>query len=172
MEIPKQVNMTKLHKIKKFCAKILATIITAFFFLSCTFWIDTDVDGLLFIALFYCPWILFLFCYYTYILWSKKNVTGERLLLLPVLQKLHLLKDYSSNFDKKKQLLKTTLPVLIASIICPFIATLISDSQHDDDNFMLSFFLLIIAPILIIVNLVKAYSQKWLYSQEHNNTNK
>lgn len=99
-------------------------------------------------------------------------MTGERLLLLPVPQKLHLLKDYSSNFDKKKELLKTTLPVPIASIICPFIATLISDSQHDDDNFMLSFFLLIIAPILIIVNLVKAYSQKWLYSQEHNNTNK
>lgn len=159
----------EIHKIKKCCAKILATIIIAFFFLSCTFWIDEGVDCLSFLALFYCPWIFFMFCYYTYILWSKKNVTGERLLLLPVLQRLHLFKDYSSNIDKKKELLKTTLPVIFTSIICPFIATLISDSQHDDENFMLSFFLLIIAPILIIVNLVKAYSQKWLNSQEQNN---
>lgn len=160
---------TATHKIKKICLKIFATIIIAFFFLSCTFWIDMNIDSLSFMALFYCPWIFFLFCYYTYMLWSEKNVTGERLLLLPVLQKLHLFKDYSSNFDKKKELLKTTLPVLITSIICPFIATLISDSQHDDENFMLPFFLLIIAPILIIVNLVKAYSQKWLNSQEQNN---
>lgn len=163
--------MATTYKIKKICLKIFATIIIAFFFLSCTFWMDEDIDGFPFLALFYCPWIFFLFCYYTYILWSKKNVTGERLLLLPVLQKLHLFKDYSSNFDKKRELLRTTLLVLITSIMCPFIATLISDSQHDDDNFMLSFFLLIIAPILIIVNLVKAYSQKWLYNQEQNNTN-
>lgn len=32
LEIQKQVNMTKLHKIKKCYAKILATIITASFF--------------------------------------------------------------------------------------------------------------------------------------------
>ena len=106
------MTTTATHKIKNICLKIFATIIIAFFFLSCTFWIDEDIDGLPFLALFYCPWIFFLFCYYAYMLWSKKNVTGERLLLLPVLQKLHLFKDYSSNFDKKKELLKKIADIL------------------------------------------------------------
>ena len=79
------MTTTATYKIKKTCLKIFATIIIAFFFLSCTFWTDTSIGCLLFMALFYYPWIFILFSYYTYIMWSKKNVTGERLLMLPIL---------------------------------------------------------------------------------------
>ena len=61
----------------------------------------------------------------------------------------------------KKDLIKTVLPFLLTSIICPFISIF----SNDGDNYTFSALLCAIAPILLIINLTKSYSNKWLYSQ-------
>ena len=112
---------------------------------------------------FYFPWFFTLFVYYTYLLWSKKTVTGEKVLLLPLLQKISLFQHYSAeSISKKKELIKTVLPFLLTSIVCPFISLLYCDNKHD---YTIPGLLCATAPILLLINLVKAYSIKWLYSQ-------
>lgn len=125
--------------------------------------IFTACDGMLFLAVFYFPWFFTLFVYYTYLLWSKKTVTGEKVLLLPLLQKISLFQHYSAeSISKKKELIKTVLPFLLTSIVCPFISLLYCDNKHD---YTIPGLLCATAPILLLINLVKAYSIKWLYSQ-------
>lgn len=150
--------------IGKCAVKVFATLIMACFLL-----INGQIDDYKwchFVASFYDPLYIIFFVYYACLIWSKKDVTGEKMLLLPLLQKIHLFKEYSnSSIAMKKELIKIVLPFLITSIICPFIATLIywSCNERDLDIYVL---LLVIAPILFIINLTKAYAQKWLYSQE------
>ena len=62
----------------------------------------------------------------------------------------------------KKDLIKTVLPFLLTSIICPFVSLFC----NDEDNYTLPALLCAIAPILLIINLTKSYSNKWLYSQK------
>lgn len=146
----------------KYAVKICVTLTMACFFIVSSV-IFKACDGMLFLAVFYFPWFFTLFVYYTYLLWSKKPVTGEKVLLLPLLQKISLFQNYSSeSISKKKELIKTVLPFLLTSIVCPFISLLYCD---DKDDYTIPALLCATAPILLLINLVKAYSIKWLYSQ-------
>ena len=146
----------------KYAVKICVTLTMACFFIVSSV-IFTACDGMLFLAVFYFPWFFTLFVYYTYLLWSKKTVTGEKVLLLPLLQKISLFQHYSAeSISKKKELIKTVLPFLLTSIVCPFISLLYCDNKHD---YTIPGLLCATAPILLLINLVKAYSIKWLYSQ-------
>lgn len=146
----------------KYAVKICVTLTMACFFIVSSV-IFKACDGMLFLAVFYFPWFFTLFVYYTYLLWSKKPVTGEKVLLLPLLQKISLFQNYSSeSISKKKELIKTVLPFLLTSIVCPFISLLYCD---DKDDYTIPALLCTTAPILLLINLVKAYSIKWLYSQ-------
>lgn len=146
----------------KYAVKICVTLTMACFFIVSSV-IFKVCDGMLFLAVFYFPWFFTLFVYYTYLLWSKKPVTGEKVLLLPLLQKISLFQNYSSeSISKKKELIKTVLPFLLTSIVCPFISLLYCD---DKDDYTIPALLCATAPILLLINLVKAYSIKWLYSQ-------
>lgn len=146
----------------KYAVKICVTLTMACFFIVSSV-IFTACDGMLFLAVFYFPWFFTLFVYYTYLLWSKKTVTGEKVLLLPLLQKISLFQHYSAeSISKKKELIKTVLPFLLTSIVCPFISLLYCDNKHD---YTIPGLLCATAPILLLINLVKAYTIKWLYSQ-------
>jgi uncharacterized membrane protein len=148
----------------KYVAKVLLTLVMACFFIVSYNLMD-EYRWSFFLSFFYAPWFIVLFVYYASLIWSKSTVTGEKVLLLPLLQKIHLFKEYSNSITMKRELIKTILPFLTTSTICPFVATLIywSCNKRNLDIYVL---LLIIAPILLIINLTKAYSQKWLYSQE------
>ena len=146
----------------KYAVKICVTLTMACFFIVSSV-IFTACDGMLFLAVFYFPWFFTLLVYYTYLLWSKKTVTGEKVLLLPLLQKISLFQHYSAeSISKKKELIKTVLPILLTSIVCPYISLLYCDNKHD---YTIPGLLCATAPILLLINLVKAYSIKWLYSQ-------
>ncbi len=140
---------------------IMAAMACAFIF--CAIWDNIPDESIYYMGIFYYPWFLLLFCYYTYILWSRGKVTGELILMLPLLQKAHLFKDYSGDLSNKKELLQTILPVLATSIICPFIVALISGKLRRSS---FPFFMLAIPPALIIISIIKTYISKWLYSQE------
>ncbi len=150
----------------KYAVKICVTLTMACFFIVSSV-IFTACDGMLFLAIFYFPWFFTLFVYYTYLVWSKKAVTGEKVLLLPLLQKISLFQNYSAeSISKKKELIKTVLPFLLTSIVCPFISLLLSFLYCDHkDDYTIPALLCATAPILLLINLVKAYSIKWLYSQ-------
>ena len=155
-----QVSIWKI--MGKYAVKICVTLTMACFFIVSSV-IFTACDGMLFLAVFYFPWFFTLFVYYTYLLWSKKTVTGEKVLLLPLLQKISLFQHYSAeSISKKKELIKTVLPFLLTSIVCPFTSLLYCDNKHD---YTIPGLLCATAPILLLINLVKAYSIKWLYSQ-------
>lgn len=146
----------------KYAVKICATCVMAFFFIVCGIGFKYD-DAMNVLGLFYLPWFFIAFVYYTYLLWSKKPVTGEKILLLPLLQKISLFQNYSADsIHMKKDLIKTVLPFLLTSIICPFVSLFCNDK----DNYTLPALLCAIAPILLIINLTKSYSNKWLYSQK------
>lgn len=148
----------------KYAVKICVTLAMACFFIVCSD-VFTHCDGMILLAFFYFPWFVIAFVYYTYLLWSKESVTGEKILLLPLLQKISLFQNYSADsIPMKKDLIKTVLPFLLTSIICPLVSIFCNDRQRDDYTF--SALLCAIAPILLVINLVKSYSNKWLYSQK------
>lgn len=148
----------------KYAVKICVTLAMACFFIVCSD-VFTHCDGMILLAFFYFPWFVIAFVYYTYLLWSKESVTGEKILLLPLLQKVSLFQNYSADsIPMKKDLIKTVLPFLLTSIICPLVSIFCNDRQRDDYTF--SALLCAIAPILLVINLVKSYSNKWLYSQK------
>ena len=150
--------------VAKYVTKVLLTLVMTCFYLVNYFCMES-YEQTYFLWIFYNYWCFLLFVYYTYLLWSKKTITGERILLLPLLQRIHLFQEYTNNMAMKKELIKIVLPILVASTICPFITTLIYLSSN---NCKLEIYtlLLVIAPLLLIINLIKAYTQKWLYSQE------
>ena len=150
--------------VAKYVTKVLLTLVMVCLYLVNYFCMES-YERTYFLWIFYNYWCFLLLVYYTFLLWSKKTITGERILLLPLLQRIQLFQDYTNNMAKKKELVKTVLPVLVASTICPFITTLIymSSNNHKLEIYTL---LLVIAPLLLVVNLIKAYTQKWLYSQE------
>ncbi len=154
----------ELKVIAKYVVKVLLTLVMVCFFIVSYNLMD-EYQWSFFLSFFYAPWFIVLFVYYTSLVWSKNTITGEKVLLLPLLQKMNLFKEYSNSITMKRELIKTILPFLITSTLCPFVATLIYWSCNDR-NLDIYVLLLIIAPILLIINLTKAYSQKWLYSQE------
>ena len=149
------------NRIGRYVVKICVTLAMACFFIVCSDGF-THCDGMILLAFFYFPWFAITFAYYTYLLWSKKPVTGEKILLLPLLKKISLFQNYSADsIPMKKKLIKTVLPFLLTLIVCPFISIFCNDG----DNYIYSALLCAIAPILFIISLVKSYSIKWLYSQ-------
>lgn len=147
----------------KYVKNICVTLIMAcFFYINCVPFVEeNNQTGFLCI---YVPWYIILFVYYTKLLWSKKAVTGEKILLLPLLQKISLFKNYSAdNITMKKQLVKTVLPCILTSL-CPIFAYSIDECIFEDEHivlFLCSFTFI----LLLVINLVKAYSAKWLYGK-------
>ena len=71
----------------------------------------------------YIPYYLFLSIYYIRLIWRYNGkISKEQLLLLPVLQKIGLLKDYKplERVDRQK-LFSTSFYGLILSVLCPAI---------------------------------------------------
>ena len=152
------------HYFAKFCT----TLLMAGFFIASSICFCEEGDAMHFLAFIYFPWFTILFVYYTYMIWSKHPATGERILLLPLLQKISLFQNYSvDSIVTKKELIKTVLPFLLTSTVCPFISTIYTLCQNGYRyNTTFPTFLCAIAPILLLVILARAYSMKWLYAQK------
>ena len=71
----------------------------------------------------YIPYYLFLSIYYIRLIWRYcGKISKEQLLLLPALQKIGILKDYSSSEQgDRRKLFSTSFYGLILSVLCPAI---------------------------------------------------
>lgn len=96
--------------------------------------------------------------YYIYLIWRKREVKGEDVLLLPLLNRLGIYKSISDKGMQKRKLLKSMLPILIVSVISP-ILFYIFDENRLNTLAAFSFFLPFIA---WGVFLIYAYTSKWL----------
>ena len=151
----------------EYVLKSFVTCVLAGFFVLCGFGFFTrDFSAVTIFFFIYAPWFLILLVYYTYLLWRRGPVKGESILLLPLLQKISLFKNYSaSNLAVKKDIIRTVLPVLITSTLCPFISALIQLTNGCHGVEWMSLLLLSIPILIILVDLIITYSQKWVYNQ-------
>lgn len=72
--------------------------------------------------IFYLPCFLIIAIYYLFLIWSNTKVTGAKMLLLPLLQKINIFKTYNDSLRDRKDLAKTMLPFLLSMVICPMLS--------------------------------------------------
>lgn len=118
-------------------------------------------------AFIYIPWFIILFCYFTYYIWHEGSLSGDKVLLLPLLQRLRLFTNYETNsLSMRKELMRIVLPFLSTSVLCPFVSTLLL--INDDDRVMLTVAALLCSlPVVLLVRgLILAYAKEWLYNRK------
>lgn len=122
-------------------------------------------DGLTaFGIIFYIPCFVVLVAFYLYLLWRKQKTSGSAILLLPLLQRVKLFKNYSNTTEEKKVLIKTTLPFILSMIICPMLTSILYFNvgyNHPKQQEWLIIFLFI-PPILLFVGLATGASKYWI----------
>lgn len=120
-------------------------------------------------AIFYVPFYLIVMSWYLYLLWRKAPATSEDYLLLPLLQKIRLFKSYLSDYELRKAVLKTFVPVYIGTFAISAIVVILNDilcpggyhSEYPDDISIGSFILFI--PIVVwITFFVYSYGSQWV----------
>lgn len=119
-------------------------------------------------AFLYIPWFIILFCYFTYYIWHEDSLSGDKVLLLPLLQRLCLFTNYETNsLSMRKDLMRIVLPFLSTSVLCPFVSTLLL-LINDDDRVMLTVAALLCSlPVVLLVRgLILAYAKEWLYNRK------
>lgn len=125
-------------------------------------------------AIFYVPFYLLVMTWYLYLLWRKAPASTEDYLLLPLLQKIGLFKSYTNDYELRKNLLKTFVPVYVGTITISIIVVILNDilcpggyhSQYPDDISIGSFILFI--PIIAwIMFFVYSYGSQWVDKVKH-----
>lgn len=78
-------------------------------------------------AFFYVPFYIIVICYYLWIVWSKQQITGERILMLPLLNKMGIYKDLKSDYEIRRKLVYNFAPVLFGTILISVIVVINGD---------------------------------------------
>lgn len=126
-------------------------------------------------AIFYVPFYLIVMSWYLYLLWRKAPATSEDCLLLPLLQKIGLFKSYTNDYELRKTVLKTFVPVYIGTFAISAIVVILNDilcpggyhSEYPDDISIGSFILFI--PIVAwITFFVYSYGFQWVNNVKDN----
>ena len=112
---------------------------------------------------FYIPYYLIFSVYYFYLIWRNKKVKGEDILLLPLLNKLGIYKEFIDEYSQRKKLLQSTLPILITSILAPLIA-LFFEANRSYDSAPYGLVLPIIAWTIFFIY---TYCSEWLNSSNN-----
>lgn len=120
-------------------------------------------------AIFYVPFYIIVMAWYLYLLWRKARVSDEDYLFLPLLQKIGLYKSYSNEYELRKSLMKTFVPVYAGTIVISAIVVILNDilcpggyhSEYPDDISVGSFILFI--PIIVwIIFFIYSYGSQWV----------
>lgn len=121
-------------------------------------------------AIFYEPFYLILMVWYIYLLWKNAPISAGDYLLLPLLQKIGLFKSYSNDYDLRKALLKTFVPVYAGTIIISTIVVILNTILSPSYNHEISIgSVILFIPIMAwIIFFVYSYGSQWVNKVKRN----
>jgi hypothetical protein len=113
----------------------------------------------------YLPMFSILFVYYVRLIWKHGwNATKEQLLLLPLLQKVHILRDYSGDIKDRKCLFSISFYGIMSSLLCPAIVSSMFYymSERIINYYGLCYVILSFPIVVWIIRITKAVFHNWL----------
>lgn len=89
-----------------------------------------------FLSIYYIPYFIIVCAYYVYIIWTKRPLKGGDYLMLPLLRKIGLYKDISSDVIIKKKLIFFSM-IMVLTLLFAFISVIITSDidYYDEDSF-------------------------------------
>lgn len=108
----------------------------------CLIWISLCCLNYHYNAIFYVPFYIIVMIWYIYLVWRRQSSTGEDYLMLPLLQRIGLYKkEYKSQYEIRKSLLATFVPIYVGTIFISSIVALLNElicpggnhSEYSDD---------------------------------------
>lgn len=152
--------------------KILVNILLIGIFTYCMGCMDEGNSLTAWMIIVYIPYYLILTLYYSRLIWKYGNkISKEQILLLPLLNKLKILRDYdSSNVNDKKTLFSISFYGLILSVLCPaIVSTMYYDFSHEIQEYYGLCYLLLSTPVIVwIFGIGKVSFFNWLSSDSIN----
>lgn len=145
--------------------KIFATIGLAGIFGYCVGCIGEGDSLTAWMIITYIPMFIILYVYYVRLIWKHgRKVTKEQLLLLPLLQKINIFRDYSGDIEDRKRLFSTSFYGIILSVLCTaIVSTMYYDMYYGIRDYYGICYMLLSLPIAIwIIGISRAAFQNWL----------
>lgn len=113
-------------------------------------------------AFFYRPFYIIVMCYYLGVIWSKEKVTGERILMLPLLNKIGIYNDLKSAYDIRRKLVYNFAPILVLTITISSIVIVSYAYINDEYEITIGSVALSIPVFLWQLFFLFAYSANWV----------
>lgn len=155
--------------------KIMLSILLFGVFAYCSGGVDEGDSITAFMIVVYIPFYCLLFYYYVRLIWKYgRKMTMAQILLLPLLQKINILRDYKDDISDRKRLFSTTFYGLVLSVFCPaIISTMYYDMNHHiHEYYGICYFLLFLPIIVWIIGLSKGLFYDWLLDKSSNERQK
>ena len=145
--------------------KILASIGLAAIFGYCVSCVAEGDSLTAWMIIIYIPMFLILYVYYVRLIWKQgRNITKEQLLLLPLLQKINILRDYKGDVEDRKRLFSTSFYGIILSVLCTaIVSTMYYDMHHRIGEYYGIVYLLLSLPkVAWVLGITRGVFQNWL----------
>lgn len=156
--------------------KIMLSVLLFGIFAYCSGCVDEGDSITAFMIVVYIPLYCFLFYYYVRLIWKYgRKITRTQILLLPILQKINILQDYTDDITDRKRLFSTSFYGLVLSVLCPaIISTMYYDVGHRIYEYYgsLCYILPFIPIIAWIISLSKGLFYDWLLDKSTNEQQK
>lgn len=159
----------KKHRSKQIILNIVLSMALIIYMCSSLSFMD-EGDGLTACGvIFYLPCCFIIATYYLWLIWSKGKVTGAKMLLLPLLQRVNLLRTYQDDLKGKIELAKTVLPFLLSVFICPMLTSIlyynVCYNKHSQQEWLMV--ILLLPPVILVISLAKSWVQSWVSQNDH-----
>lgn len=164
---PPYLKPSRVHKtvIKKRLWEIGKKLLLSIIIIGGSFAICVQMEELYYElnCLFYYPFYFIIGVYYLYLIWRKKEVQSEDILLYPLLKKIGVYSDIPDLYLLRKALLSTVVPLLLATIILSLLVVSINSiSPEDYGEVSIGSFILSLPVMAWIIFFVYVYGKKWL----------
>lgn len=161
------LKQDRMHKtnIKKKLWKVGKKLLLSLVIIGGSFAICVQMEELYYElnCLFYYPFYLITGVYYLYLIWRKKDVQSEDIVLYPLLKEIGIYSNISDHYLLRKALLMTVVPLLLVTILISLLVVSIdSISPEDNGEVSIGSFILSIPVIAWIVFFVYVYGKMWL----------
>lgn len=124
-------------------------------------------------AIFYVPFYLTVMIWYIYLVWRKQSSTGEDYFMLPLLQRIGLYKVCESQYEIRKSLLITFVPLYVGTLFISSIVALLNqlicpggNGSGYDDDITIGSIILFIPVIAWVIFFGYSYGKQWLNSSK------
>ncbi len=159
----------KKYRSKQLILNIILSMALVIYMCSSLSFMD-EGDGLTACGvIFYIPCCCIIATYYLWLIWSKGKVTGAKMLLLPLLQKVNLFKTYKDDLKGKIELAKTVLPFLLSVFICPMLTSIlyynVCYNKHSQQEWLMV--ILLLPPVILVISLAKSLVQSWVSQNDY-----